>query len=244
MAGEDAGTRLRPNGRGQQTRDVLLAAARRVFDERGYAAASVTDIAEAAGCSRGGFYRHFEGKRDVLLELVGEMFAALIEVNVTARETAPTAERTEALIAACVEHRQAVRLYLEASEVDPEMHRIRLAARDTVVASTIEWLKTLTGGRLDDEELRIAATAMEGMVVLVIEEWVLRGRAFDPARAAGVLGRLMNSVEAALTDRPPLPAAVETAYGRLGQTLAHGQYAPAAMAAMLEGLSELVEPAP
>src|SRR3990170_2446043 len=58
--------------RAKRTRRHLLAAARRVFAERGYLNASVDDIARAAGCSKGAYYFHFASKEDVLLALVDD----------------------------------------------------------------------------------------------------------------------------------------------------------------------------
>jgi AcrR family transcriptional regulator len=55
--------------RAQRTRGDLLAAARRVFAELGYDGATVDDVAEAAGCSKGAYYFHFATKDDILLAL-------------------------------------------------------------------------------------------------------------------------------------------------------------------------------
>lgn len=64
--------RLRRAERTAQTRAALLAAARRVFAQRGYAGASVTDIAEEAGYSHGAVYSNFAGKQDLFLALFDE----------------------------------------------------------------------------------------------------------------------------------------------------------------------------
>jgi AcrR family transcriptional regulator len=50
----------------QQTRQLLLDTAARLFTERGYAATSVADIAEAADVSKRTFFLHFPTKEDVL----------------------------------------------------------------------------------------------------------------------------------------------------------------------------------
>ncbi|GAA2264130.1 hypothetical protein GCM10009853_016830 [Glycomyces scopariae] len=51
----------------QQTRDTLIATAARLFQERGYEATGVADIAEAADVSKRTFFLHFPTKEDVLL---------------------------------------------------------------------------------------------------------------------------------------------------------------------------------
>jgi len=52
------------------TRAALLRAADHVFAERGFNAASVEEIAERAGFSRGAFYANFDHKADALLTLL------------------------------------------------------------------------------------------------------------------------------------------------------------------------------
>ncbi|MBP0592691.1 TetR/AcrR family transcriptional regulator [Paraburkholderia sp. LEh10] len=62
--------RLTREQRKEQTRERLLNAARDIFSTKGFIAASVEDIAATAGYTRGAFYSNFEGKTDLLLELL------------------------------------------------------------------------------------------------------------------------------------------------------------------------------
>ncbi|MFL9900489.1 TetR/AcrR family transcriptional regulator [Paraburkholderia fungorum] len=62
--------RLTHAQRREQTRERLLEAARKMFVKKGLAATSVEDIAETAGYTRGAFYSTFDGKPELLLELV------------------------------------------------------------------------------------------------------------------------------------------------------------------------------
>ncbi len=55
-----------------ETRSRLLESAAEVFARRGYAAASVSEIVDGAGCSTGALYAHFEGKSDLFLSLMDE----------------------------------------------------------------------------------------------------------------------------------------------------------------------------
>ena len=52
------------------TRERLLAQARRLFRERGYAATSLEQVAEAAGVTKGAIYGHFASKEDLLISAI------------------------------------------------------------------------------------------------------------------------------------------------------------------------------
>jgi TetR/AcrR family transcriptional regulator, transcriptional repressor for nem operon len=54
-------------GRGAENRERIVAAADRLFYEKGFQATSFSDIAEAAGVPKGNFYYYFKSK-DALLE--------------------------------------------------------------------------------------------------------------------------------------------------------------------------------
>lgn len=69
-----------PQKRGRTTRQALLVEAARVFDERGYDAASLSDILAASGRTKGALYFHFRSKQQlatVLMDEVVESWAAV-----------------------------------------------------------------------------------------------------------------------------------------------------------------------
>jgi AcrR family transcriptional regulator len=72
-----------------QTRDRLLDAGARVFAGEGFYGATVEDIAEAAGYTRGAFYAHFVDKADLLLTLLEERDRAGLD-DLEARLEDPT----------------------------------------------------------------------------------------------------------------------------------------------------------
>ncbi|KVH58687.1 TetR family transcriptional regulator [Burkholderia sp. MSMB1072] len=88
--------RLTRAERRDATRERLIDAARAIFAEKGYAAASVEDIAATAGLTRGAFYSNFRGKADALFELLrrdqGEAAAALQRI-VGSHDPADDAQR-------------------------------------------------------------------------------------------------------------------------------------------------------
>lgn len=67
-AGSD-GRSVRAQARREQRRTLILAAATRVFKEKGYHATSVGDIIDAAQIARGTFYLYFTSKREIFAAL-------------------------------------------------------------------------------------------------------------------------------------------------------------------------------
>ncbi len=74
-------TRDAPTGAGQdpEKRSQILAGARLVFLERGFDAASMGDIARAAGVSKGTLYVYFQNKEDLFASLVSAECRATAE---------------------------------------------------------------------------------------------------------------------------------------------------------------------
>ena len=52
------------------TRQKILESARRLFNLKGFAEVSITEVMENAGLTHGGFYRHFAGKDELYAEAV------------------------------------------------------------------------------------------------------------------------------------------------------------------------------
>lgn len=60
-------TRTRPS-KGEQTREMILERAARLFNEKGYVGASLSDIMEVTGLKKGGLYNHFSSKEQLAVE--------------------------------------------------------------------------------------------------------------------------------------------------------------------------------
>jgi AcrR family transcriptional regulator len=76
--------------RKRRTRADLLETARRVFEERGFHAASLEEIAEAAGYTKGAIYSNFAGKDElflaVLIEHIERRAQALVDVALDGKD--------------------------------------------------------------------------------------------------------------------------------------------------------------
>jgi AcrR family transcriptional regulator len=71
--------RLTPEKRRAMTRAHLLAAAAEVFAERGYHAATLDQIADAAGFSKGAVYSNFASKDELFLALIQERSKSIVQ---------------------------------------------------------------------------------------------------------------------------------------------------------------------
>ncbi len=85
--------RLTRERRRQQTRDVLVAAATEIFARRGFEGASLEEIADTAGFTRGAIYTNFDGKEDLFFAVTDRLNAQVIEAfRAIAPDSADTKE--------------------------------------------------------------------------------------------------------------------------------------------------------
>ena len=113
-----------------------MAAAGRLFAERGYHGTSMRDLGRELGLLGSSLYSHVEGKEQLLVEVVDRgagFFQDAAEAALASEGTA--ADRLRALVAGHIgvvlDHRPEVRTYLnEASVLDGDLRDSVIAARD------------------------------------------------------------------------------------------------------------------
>ena len=124
-AGErEPNTTLMPvTARGEATRRRILDAAEAVIGEKGYHAASVTEITQRAQVAQGTFYLYFHSKREIFLQLVEDLGEQLRAASREATKDIPgRMDKEREGFAAFPEfartHRQLYRIVQEADRVD------------------------------------------------------------------------------------------------------------------------------
>ncbi|GLW07129.1 TetR family transcriptional regulator [Microtetraspora sp. NBRC 13810] len=113
----------------------LAEAATALFDERGYDATTVDDIAARAGVSRSTFFRHYRSKEDVIFPEHDALLA-----KVAARLAASTADT--AVVAVCDAVRIVLAHYVDDAEVSLQRYRLVgkvPALRDREIASVARY---------------------------------------------------------------------------------------------------------
>jgi AcrR family transcriptional regulator len=113
----------------EATRQALIAAARQLFGEQGYAATSVDEIARQAGVTKGALYHHFRDKDDLFRAVVEDVKREVTDVVGAAFLTATAENETmQSLVLGC-------RAFIEA-HLDPAVQRISIIDARSVLDAT------------------------------------------------------------------------------------------------------------
>jgi AcrR family transcriptional regulator len=133
----------------EQRKAEILEAALKVFAEKGYRKASITDINRKAKIARGTFYQYFESKREIFLELVESYFAgyaAILHENQRRLERA-FKEGSDPLVAWRVNVASIFRFHSENPLLTELIYR-QAIGRDEDFAARITELSNLARGQL------------------------------------------------------------------------------------------------
>ena len=178
--------------RGRRTRETLIAAARGVFEDRGYDGTRMGDIAEAAGVSHGTVYTWFSTKDAVLMavidSLVGDLYASLStpdDVDPVAR----IARANRSYLDAYRANARLLEVVEQAATSDEEFRTVLTELRRAHVdrvAATVRHMQAsgLARGDLDPQ---VAAAALCAMVEGFARHWFGRGEKHDEDVAVATL---------------------------------------------------------
>ena len=176
-----------------RTRQQLLDAAARTFARKGYAGASVEEIAESAGYSTGALYSNFASKEELFLELMSARASRRITAVAEILEAEDAGDPIEAL----------ARLMERTADHDKDTDLMALRAEFWLYAvRNPEAMEALAAQRRDqvDALVSVISAAMErwgapadvsatelATVVLAMFQGLVRQRRIDPARVSGDL---------------------------------------------------------
>jgi len=169
----------------ERNRELVVAAARRVFLAHGYAGATLEAIADEAGFSKGVVYSQFESKADLFMTLLERRIVERAAENERATSGLPAAAAVRALIRTAERDAQRdggwagvlIEFRLVASR-DKALNRRYAAAH----ARSVKLLATLLEGihRRDGRGLEFAGRVMAELV-LALGAGVALERAANPA---------------------------------------------------------------
>lgn len=164
-----------------ERRKQILTCARRLFSERPYAAVSTTEIARAAGITRGLLHHYFGTKRELYLEVVRSLVrmpSNPVPLQSPGRGLAVVIDESVERWLEMLERNRGT--WLAAITVhglgrDPEVEEILEHAREQAADRLIEALQTYEAAQAP-AELRAVIRAYSGLAEAASVEWLQRRR--------------------------------------------------------------------
>lgn len=151
-------------------REQILAAARKVFAEKGYDGATVADIVAAAGVAQGTFYLYFPSKKAVVVELADMYMSKLAQAVMVAYDPArPLAESIRSMVhagfAVCSENRDLARLLRFTLEVEGPEALENLRARQDLRSKMAGLLaEKMAAGEVNPMDPELTARLLSSLV--------------------------------------------------------------------------------
>ncbi len=143
---------LRAERQRSERRDAIVRAAERVFGQLGYHVASISEVIDEAGISRGTFYLYFDGKSALFLELierfVGLVTSALQVVDPAGPDPARRIlENVQRVVDVAFDHPELTRVVLRESrglnpEIDEKLDRLYGFLHEMVEGALINGART------------------------------------------------------------------------------------------------------
>jgi AcrR family transcriptional regulator len=195
----------------EQTRKLLIDAARELFTERGYAGTATEEIVGQAGVTRGALYHQFRDKKDLFRAVCEE-----VELDLTARMFLGMRDRVNADSDALERMRAGNEAFLDAC-LDPAFQRIALIeapsvlgwnVRSHVASQGLEMIRRIL--ELAMEEGLIEPQPVEPLAHLIRavlnEAALLLARSPDPEAARPEIGAAVDRLVAGLrrAESPPV----------------------------------------
>lgn len=160
----------RPNKRGQETREKLIAAAAACFGDYGYTRTRISDIAGRAGTAQGNFYRHFSSLDEIFL---AALQPALEELASASAPPDPSGDELRNLINQNItylqtysRHRHLLRVMREAAAASENegFASLWLQLRAGFVKRTQRWLERLhEQGKIGSANFELLAEALDSL---------------------------------------------------------------------------------
>jgi TetR/AcrR family transcriptional regulator, cholesterol catabolism regulator len=185
-------TRPALRARYEARRREVVAAAARLFAERGYDATSISELTEATGLAAGGLYHYTEGKDELLIAICDELLEPLLEQarEIAAAEAPPVEQLRELLtawVAHVVSHRHHMLVFTQERQAIERQRRWRhVRSQRKAFEQILD--EVLARGEADGSmsfaDRRLSLLALLGMVNYT-PQWVRPNGRLSPAEIAG-----------------------------------------------------------
>jgi TetR/AcrR family transcriptional repressor of nem operon len=85
------GNEVQTMGKGELTRQRIVALAAPIFNQKGYAGTALSDLMRATGLEKGGIYRHFESKQELAEDAFDHAWKVAMDTRFEGTEAIPNA---------------------------------------------------------------------------------------------------------------------------------------------------------
>jgi AcrR family transcriptional regulator len=176
----------------RRSRSALIRAAVRLVTDRGTAAVSITDIADAADVSRQVLYQQFGDRDTLLLEAALELARSELLPKF---DDVPAAGVDREWVLIAVRHFAEHRVFYRAVLTESASFALTKGLSALLLPRNREALQRLVGDRLDASAIADLATIVTGGAATMINTWVVEGE--DPLDPEEFTNRLMRAISVA-----------------------------------------------
>ena len=175
----------------EQRREQVMAVARGVFVERGYHAAGMDEIAEAAGVSKPVLYQHFPSKLELYLALLDRGIEELLgAADAALASTSDNKERVRATMRAyfsfVADRDSAYRLVFESDVMNESAVRERVdRAHEAIAAKIADVISADTG--LSNDQAMLLGSGLQGLAQVAATRWLTADQSRMPLEEAADL---------------------------------------------------------
>jgi AcrR family transcriptional regulator len=175
----------------------MLAAARRVFERDGFLDARITDISAEANMAHGTFYKYFDSKEQVFMEVIERSQEELFAERPSRQSAAETPferilETNRAYYEAYRRNRALNKVLEAVATFDDTLRQQRVVIRRRYVDRTEKAIRRWQAEGLASPHLdpHYAASSLGSMVDRTIYVWLVLGEDHDPDVGLDTLSRL------------------------------------------------------
>ena len=192
------------------TKERIVGAAVRLFNERGTAAVSTNHIAEEADISPGNLYYHFRNKEEIIRAIYGRMMAVWEATFELPQDRTPTLTGVRGMLeetySVLWEYRFFYREFVALLRRDPELGQSYREVREGGLANTEFLLGSfVAGGILREPEDPEALPDLAKLFWLIVEFWLpfveMGEEAVVPERSREGVGLMMRVLKPYMTEQ-------------------------------------------
>jgi AcrR family transcriptional regulator len=156
-----------------ERRDAILAAARKVFAEKGFEGTTIADVARKARVAAGTVYLYFESKTELFAALNGLLFETINQAMIDAKAppdlASGTKARVHAVFESCANNRDLLRLIFLNPDPRTEVARRMKHREELREQPLVDLLRAgMTAGVVREGDPRLLTRIVNGLVTIAL----------------------------------------------------------------------------